>query len=112
MKTTRPVTQTAEVDVNRALSGDVKFPELLEKGMAKRIVPRIIDTAKPYARIIIVDKGLVGLGMTRCNRGEMMPGVRNTIPSAVISLCSTTGNRVFSDILLLPYILQDWPMYY
>ena len=43
----RPVTQTAEVDVNSASNGDVQVPAADDMGSASSTVPTAITIAKP-----------------------------------------------------------------
>ena len=53
-RTTRPVTQVAEVAVKRAVSNEVAAPLRDEMGSIKSIVPRAIRTANP--RMTILDE--------------------------------------------------------
>ena len=48
-KTTRPVTHTAEVDVNKASIKLTPCVELVEIGRDKKIAPNIIRVANPIA---------------------------------------------------------------
>ena len=86
--TTRPVTQTADVAVNRAFKGDATSPDFVAKGNVSSRVPSAITPAKPYASIIVETPGLLGLGMmgrgtlkalTRGIRIILSPGLRRGI---------------------------------
>jgi hypothetical protein len=45
--TAKPVTQTAEVEVNNATMGSFQLPLPVEKGMVKRIVPKRMTAINP-----------------------------------------------------------------
>jgi hypothetical protein len=56
-RTTRPVTQTAEVDVNRA-STKWRFPLAPEKGKQRRIPPARITETKLSTKILVGERCL------------------------------------------------------
>ncbi len=56
---TRPVTQTADAAVNSASMNRVSTPGADEAGSIRRMVPQTIETKKPYARILVAEKGFI-----------------------------------------------------
>ena len=54
---TRPVTHTADAAVNSASMNRVFTPGAEAAGSIRRKVPQRIETRKPYARILVAEKG-------------------------------------------------------
>ena len=87
--TANPVTHTAEVEVKRALTGEVNCPVLLATGSISRIMPTTITLAKPWINGIIDTPATLGLGITgKTIRHGLTLATRNiTSPGFRLGIC-------------------------
>ncbi|MGH2412120.1 MAG: hypothetical protein ACRDEA_00135 [Microcystaceae cyanobacterium] len=78
--TVNPVTQTAEVVVNKATMGLFQEPSLVENGISNNKVPTVITARNPrqIVRAIVIVKGEQGMGNRESGVGSRRGGSRHS----------------------------------